>query len=59
MTEYEIHSSANYMTEGGTEEGEYFRSYRWANSTVEAEEMIRTELERHGYYNITVDAIEA
>ena len=50
MTEYEIHSSANYMTEGGTEEGEYFRSYRWANSTVEAEEMIRAELERHGYY---------
>lgn len=59
MKEYEIHTSANYMTDGGTEEGNYFVSYRWANNTVEAEEMITEELKRHGYYNITADAIEA
>ena len=59
MKEYEIHTSANYMTEGGTEEGNYFVSYRWANSAAEAEEMLTGELKRHGYYNITVDAIEA
>ena len=32
MTEYEIHTTANYMTDGGTEEGHYFVCYRWANS---------------------------
>lgn len=37
MKEYEIHSSANYMTEGGTEEGDYYISYRRANSAAEAE----------------------
>lgn len=30
MKEYEIHSSANYMTEGGTEEGDY-RSGEYAH----------------------------
>lgn len=59
MKEYEIHSSANYMAEGGTEEGDYYISYRWANSATEAEDMIREELKRRGCYNITADAIEA
>ena len=47
------------MTEGGTEEGNYFVSYRWANSAAEAEEMLTGELKRHGYYNIEMDTIEA
>lgn len=59
MKEYEIHCSFNYMTDGGTEEDNYWVAYRWANSTVEAEELITEELKKHGYYNITADAIEA
>lgn len=46
MKEYEIHSSANYMTEGDTEEGDYYISYRWANSAAEAEEMVRETLKK-------------
>lgn len=59
MKEYEIHSSANYMTEGGTEEGDYYISYRWANSAAEAEEMVRETLKKRGCYNIEMDSIEA
>jgi hypothetical protein len=59
MTEYEIHTTANYMTDGGTEEGHYFVCYRWANSIAEAEEMLLGELKRLGYYyNIEMDTIE-
>lgn len=59
MKVYEIHSSANYITEGGTEEGDCYIDYRWAHSAAEAEAMIVEELKSDGCYNITVDAIEA
>lgn len=59
MKEYEIHVSANYMTSGGTEEGNYFVEYVTAEDAAEAERIKMTELEAAGYYNIEMDTIEA
>ncbi len=59
MTEYEIHISANYMTDGGTEEGSYFAEYVIAENAAEAERIKVTELEAAGYCNIEIDTIEA
>ena len=36
MKEYEIHISANYMTDGDSEEGSYFVEYVIAKSAAEA-----------------------
>ena len=59
MKEYEIHISANYMTDGGTEEGNYFVEYVTAEDAAEAKRINATELEAAGYYNIEMDTIEA
>ena len=59
MKEYEIHISANYMTDGGSEEGNYFVEYVTAESAAEAEQIKSAELEAAGYYNIEMDTIEA
>ena len=45
MTEYEIHISANYMTDGGTEEGNFFVEYVVAENAAEAEQIKSVELE--------------
>lgn len=58
MTEYEIHISANYMTDGATEEGNYFVEYVTAENAAEAERIKVTELEAAGYYNIEMDIAE-
>ena len=58
MTEYEIHISANYMTDGGAEEGNYFIEYVTAEDAAEAERIKVTELEAAGYYNIELDTID-
>ena len=58
MKEYEIHISANYMTDGGTEEGNFFVEYVVAESAAEAERIKVTELEAAGYYNIELDTID-
>ena len=59
MVEYEIHISANYMTDGGTEEGGYFVEYVIAENAAEAEQIKLAELEAAGYYNIEMHTIEA
>ncbi len=59
MKEYEIHISANYITDGSTEEGGYFVEYVIAENASEAERIKMTELEAAGYYNIEMDTIEA
>ena len=59
MKEYEIHISANYKTDGGSEEGNYFVEYVTAESAAEAEQIKSAELEAAGYYNIEMDTIEA
>jgi len=59
MTEYELHISVSYMTDGGTEEGNYFVEYLTANTAAEAEQLKKAELEAEGYYNISIDPIEA
>ena len=59
MVEYEIHISASYMTDGGTEEGGYFVEYVIAENAAEAEQIKTAELKAAGYYNIEMDTIEA
>lgn len=59
MKEYEIHVSVNYITDGGTEEGNYFVEYVTAEDAAEAERIKAAELEAAGYYNIKMDTIEA
>ena len=59
MKEYEIHISANYKTDGDSEEGSYFVEYVIAESAAEAERIKATELEAARYYNIEMDTIEA
>ena len=59
MKEYEIHISANYMTDGGTEEGNYFVEYVIAENATEAERIKTAELKAAGYYNIGMNTIEA
>lgn len=58
MKEYEIHISANYMTIGGTEEGNYFVEYVTAENTSEAERIKIAELKAVGYYRIELDTTE-
>ena len=58
MKEYEIHISANYMTDGGSMEGSYFVEYVTTENATEAEQIKAAELEAAGYYNITIDIIE-
>ena len=58
MVEYEIHISANYMADGGTEEGDYFVEYVIAENAAESERIKTAELKAAGYYNIELDTIE-
>ena len=58
MKKYEIHISVNYMTDGGTEEGNYFVEYVIAENVAEAERIKASELTAAGYYNIEMDITE-
>ena len=59
MKEYELHISASYISSGGAEEGSYFVEYVMALSAEEAQKLKRDELAAGGYYNISIDTIEA
>lgn len=59
MKEYEIHTTATYITDGGTTEGSYFVEYVTAKNLVEAKRILRAELKAAGYKNIKLDAIKA
>ena len=59
MTEYEIHVSASYTTDGGSKEWNAFTEYVNANTAAEAKRILRAELRAEGYHNITMDAIKA
>ncbi len=59
MTEYEIHVSASYRTNGGTIEWNCFTEYVEAESEAEAKVRLREELKQQGYHVIKMDAVEA
>ena len=59
MTEYEIHVSARYTTDGGSKEWTVFTEYVNAASAGEAKRILKAELKAEGYHNITMKAIKA
>ncbi len=59
MKEYEIHVSASYVTDDGSNEWNAFTEYVEAKSAAEAKRILKAELKAEGYKNITMDAIEA
>ena len=59
MTEYEIHVSASYKTDGGSKEWNAFTEYVIADSAAEAKRILKADLKADGYHNITMKAIKA
>ncbi len=59
MKEYEIHVCASYYTDGGSKEWNCFKEYVNADSRTEAKRILKEELRKDGYHNITMAAIEA
>ena len=57
MTEYEIKVSASYITDGGSKEWNCFKEYIEARTAAEAKKILRAELRKEGYRNITMEAI--
>ncbi len=57
MKNYEIHVSASYITDGGSEEWNCFKEYVTANTAAEAMKKLKAELRLDGYRNIEMDAV--
>ena len=58
MKTFEIHVSAKYTTDGGSEHWNAFKEYVAARNATEAKKSLRSELKADGYKSITLDAIE-
>lgn len=58
MTQFEIHVSASYITEGQEKAWNCFKEYVEAKSAAEAKKSLRAELKAEGYKNISMEAIE-
>ena len=58
MTEYEIHTTVTYTTDGGTRECGYFVKYITAKTMTEAKRILRAELKADGYKNIKMEALK-
>ena len=57
MKEYEIHVSASYITDGGSEEWNCFKEYRTGKTAAEARRSLKAELKADGYRHIEMDAV--
>lgn len=57
MKEFEIHVSASYITDGGSEEWNCFKEYVTAKNANEAKRTLRAELKADGYRHIEMDAV--